>query len=206
MGSWLLLTWATWRWKWNFGWNSLEHSPKQCPLLSPIFQSLIGLWVQLWHRSKTAWSKLNPVQSSRSKLMTCPRKGSLLKFQSKSTAASDGWAQKLGNNVWHDSERIATKVCSQICCKWNAMFESSVETCIDWTSFDFHIEDFFSNLLLKTTICCVTDQLHNSIKKICPQSQVLSSHISEVDKLIDENWAKLVSRGKVFNSNLCPMQ
>ena len=26
-------------------------------------------------------------------------------------------AQKLGNDVWHDSEKIATKVCSQICPK-----------------------------------------------------------------------------------------
>ena len=51
----------------------------------------------------------------------------------------------LGNNVWHDSESelIATKVCSRIGSKINAIFESSVETCIDWTSFGFLFEDFF---------------------------------------------------------------
>ena len=45
---------------------------------------------------------------------TCPRKGRLLRFESTSTATSDGGAQKLGNDVWHDSESIATKLCSQL--------------------------------------------------------------------------------------------
>ena len=49
--------------------------PKQRPLLSSILQSFICLWVKIWHRNKTASSKLNPVQSSRSKSTTCPRKG-----------------------------------------------------------------------------------------------------------------------------------
>ena len=44
-------------------------------------------------------------------------KGGLLRFESNSTATSDGGTQKLGNNVWHDSFSIATKVCSQISCK-----------------------------------------------------------------------------------------
>ena len=34
--------------------------------------------------------------------------------ESNRTATSDGSAQKLGNDVWYDSESIATKVCSQI--------------------------------------------------------------------------------------------
>ena len=75
----------------------------------------------------------------------CPRKGSLLRFQSNSTATLVGCAQKLGNNIWHDSELIATKDCSQICsyrfvsawssyialqiCYWSAMFEDHAETC-----------------------------------------------------------------------------
>ena len=37
-------------------------------------------------------------------------KGGLLRFEMK---ASDGGAQKLGNAVWHNSDSIATKVCSQ---------------------------------------------------------------------------------------------
>ena len=54
----------------------------------------------------------NPVQSSRSKLTTCPRTGSLLRFELNSTATPDGCEQKLGNlnNVRRDSETIATKV------------------------------------------------------------------------------------------------
>ena len=34
--------------------------------------------------------------------------------------------------------------------------------------------------------------IHNSILKICPKFQVLSSHFSEVDELLDEHWMKIV--------------
>ena len=85
---------------------------KAVPVLCSIFQSFIGLWV---NRNKIACSKLNPVQSIRSKLTTCPRKGRLLRSWSNSTEISDGGMQKLGHNhVWHDFESIATEVCSQI--------------------------------------------------------------------------------------------
>ena len=53
-------------------------------------------------------------ESSRSKSTTCPTEGRLIRFESNSTATSDGGTQKLGNDVRHDSEWIATKVCSQI--------------------------------------------------------------------------------------------
>ena len=52
--------------------------------------------------------------------MTCPRKWRLLRFKLKSSAASDGSVQKLGNNARCNSELIATKLCSHICCKWRA--------------------------------------------------------------------------------------
>ena len=173
--------------------------PKQRPSLRSILLSFIGLWVKIWHRNKTACSELNPVQSSRSKSTSCPRNGHLLRFQSNSTATSDGGAQKIDNDVWHDSESITnkvsskigrkwnatcprkglllrfqlnstatsnwtaqrqklwndvwrdsesmtTKVYSQICRKWSAMFESHVVTSVDRTSFNFQFEDFFSYL------------------------------------------------------------
>ena len=52
--------------------------------------------------------------------MTCPKKGRLLRFESNSTATSDGGGQKLGNDVWYDSESITTKVCNPIGRKRNA--------------------------------------------------------------------------------------
>ena len=36
--------------------------------------------------------------------------------------------EKLGNNLWHQYEFIASKVYSQISCKWNAIFESHLES------------------------------------------------------------------------------
>ena len=59
-----------------------------------ILQSFIGFWVKIWHRNKTAGS--NPVQSSRSNLTTCRRKGRLLRFKLNSTVTSDGSEQKIG--------------------------------------------------------------------------------------------------------------
>ena len=69
------------------------------------------------------------------------------------------WA-KVWSHLWHVSELIATKVCSQIGGTLNVMFENQVETCTDWTSLNFQFKDhdFLSNLLLKKIIYCVTDQ------------------------------------------------
>ena len=96
----------------------------------------------IWHRNKTAFSELNPVQSCRSKSMTCLRKGSLnwsdqIPIEQHSCFISDGGAQNLGNSVRCDSESIATKVCSQIGSKWNAIFESHAVTSLERTSFNF---------------------------------------------------------------------
>ena len=46
----------------------------------------------------------------------------------------------------------SNKSLQPISCKWNAMFESHLDTCIDWTSFYFPFEDFLSNLLLKMIV------------------------------------------------------
>ena len=76
--------------------------------------SIILLFLStIWHSIKTACSDLKPVPSKRSKSTRCPRKGCLPRFELNSTAISVGSAQKLGNDVCHDSESIATKVCSQ---------------------------------------------------------------------------------------------
>ena len=55
------------------------------------YPSFIGLWVKLKYRNKSACSELNPVQSSKSKLTICPRKGRLLRFQSNSTATVENY-------------------------------------------------------------------------------------------------------------------
>ena len=49
-----------------------------------------------------------------------------------------------------------SKVCSQIRCKWNMIFESHVEICNDKLQFQF--EEFLSSLQLKIIIHCATDQ------------------------------------------------
>ena len=117
--------------------------PKQRLLLRSNLRSFVGLWVKTLHRNKTACSKSNTVQSSRSESTTCLKKGRLLRFELNSTAT---WQAKLWNDVWHDSESIAPKNWSQIGSKWNVIFESRVETSIDSTSFGFRFEVFLSNL------------------------------------------------------------
>ena len=144
---------------------------------------------KIWHRNKTACSESSPVQSSGSVSTTCLRKGRLLRFESNSAATSDGSAQKLGNDVRRNSEWIATKLCSQIGRKWNAIFESHGVTSVDRTSFDFRFEDFLRSSFVNIHLLCYWPTIHNSISKICPKFQVISSHFFKVDELLDEHWA-----------------
>ena len=65
------------------------------------------------HRNKSACYESNPLQSTRFKSTTRPRNELLLRFKSNCTATSDGGAQKLGNDLWHEFAFIKTKVCSQ---------------------------------------------------------------------------------------------
>ena len=79
--------------------------------------------------------------------------------------------------------------------------------CTTWTCLFIQFKDFLSNLPLKMIFCCVTDHwptIYNSISKICPKFQVLCSHFSEVNELIDKHWARTVQK-EIFNSNLFPM-
>ena len=134
------------------------------------------------------------MQSSKSKSKTCQRKDHLLRFKLNSTATSDGGAQ-LGNDVRRDSESIATKVWSQIRRKWNAMFESHVVTTDQrWQDkLLFSIWRFFEqSSFVNIRLLCYWPTIHNSISKICPKFQVISSHFFEVDELLDEHWAKIV--------------
>ena len=184
--------------------------PKMRPSLRSIFLSVTGLWVEIWHRNKTACSESNPVQSSRSKSTTWTRKGRLLRFDLNSPATSHGGAQNLGNNVRRDSESIgttiATKVCSQIGRKWNVMFEGHVVTSVDRTSFDFRFEDFLSSLPLQTIIYCVTDQpsITRSRRYVLnlKLSVLTCSRSINCSMSIEHNCAKW----RYFNSNLCRMQ
>ena len=137
---------------------------------------------------------------SRFGLSKAKGKGRLLRFWSNSTATPDGSEQKpeVVNNVWHDSELVATKLCSQIGCKWNAMFESDVETGIGWTNFYFWFEYFFSSLPLKIIVICVTDQISiTQSQRSVLNFKFASSNFSEVDELLGENKTKIVRREKI---------
>ena len=114
--------------KWNF-----HRSAGSCcrPRPRPIFLSFNGLWAKIWHKKKTACSESNPVQSSRSVSTNCPRKGCRIEQRS-----DFRWRRaKLGNDIRRNSESIATKVCSQIGRKWNAIFESHIVTSLDSDTF-----------------------------------------------------------------------
>ena len=115
-----------------------------------------------------------------------------IKFCAKKSAAL-GSGQKVGNDLLHDSELIATKVCSQISCKWNEMFESHVvESCINRTSLDF----LFNHPLY------YWPTIHNLILKICHKFQVLSPHFyRSMSSSMSIEW-KLCKEKKKFNFNL----
>ena len=63
---------------------------------------------------------------------------------------------------------------------------------VDSTSFNFQFlgqSAFVNNHLL-----CFWPTIHNSVLKIYPEFQVLSSHFSEVNdsELLNEHWAKMI--------------
>ena len=89
---------------------SLNLQTKAAPITSLNLSIIHWSLGKIWHGCKSTCSKSNPVQSSRFKSTTCPRKGRVLRFELNSSATSDGDAQKLGNYVRRDSESIATKV------------------------------------------------------------------------------------------------
>ena len=100
--------------------QSFPSQPKPHTTLCSIFLSFFGFWVKIWHRNNSTYFKLNHVHSSISKLMTCQNKGRLLN----STETSDGSEQKLGNDVWHNPESIATKFAAKLVASEMLMFES----------------------------------------------------------------------------------
>ena len=57
----------------------------------------------------------------------------------------------------------------------------------------FSIWGFFEpSTLVNNHLLCYWATIHNLISKICPKIQILSSHLFEVDELLDELWAKIV--------------
>ena len=71
----------------------------------------IGLWLNIRHKNKSESNHMQTFQNSRYKWTTCPRKGCLLRFELNSTllqiVVGKAWSY-----LWHDSDLIATKVCS----------------------------------------------------------------------------------------------
>ena len=57
----------------------------------------------------------------------------------------------------------------------------------------FSIWRYFEQLVfVNNHLLCYWPTIRNSIWKICPELQVLSSHFFEVDELLDEEWAEIV--------------
>ena len=57
----------------------------------------------------------------------------------------------------------------------------------------FSIWRFFEqSSFVNIHLLCYWPTIHNSISKICPKFQVISSHFFEVDELLNEHWAKIV--------------
>ena len=77
------------------------------------------------------------------------------------------------------------------------MFESHVVTSFDRTSFDFLFEDFFEQFVfVNNCLLCYWPTIH-----FCPKFQVLSSHVFEVDELLNEHRGKIV-QSEIFSTTI----
>ena len=148
--------------------------PKQRPLLRSIFLSVIGLWVKIWHRNKTAYSKSNPVQSSRSKSTSCVRKGCQLKFQPSDfrwrSAKSWKWCQAW---FWIDcNQSLQPNQLQMKCDVWRPCSDQRWQDELWFLIWRLFEQSAFANIHL----LCYWPTIDNSISKIYPQFQVISSH------------------------------
>ena len=149
--------------------------PKPHPSLRSIFLSFIHLWAKIWHRNKTACSELNPVQSSRSKLTTCLWKGRLLIFKSNSTATI--WlSAKAGKGCqawfWIDcNQRLQPNRLQIKYYVWKPCSDQRWQDKLWFSIWRFFEQSAFVNIHL----LCYWPTILNSILKICPKFQVISS-------------------------------
>ena len=117
--------------------------PKQRPLLSSIFLSGIGLWVNIWHRNKT--NVLNWILCKAAGLnhWQCPVCV---------CSNSNGTAQLLQMAAHKCLETMSGMILNQLqpkfAAKWHLMFESIVVTSVDKQASIFDLKIFFSNLPL----------------------------------------------------------
>ena len=154
------------------------YRPKQQSSLRSIFQSFVGLWVKrlqtcigLW-----VWSKSCPVLSS--KLSEIRASAQIPIKQHSHFRCRRAWKRSLAC-FWVDCNQGCSHTNGQLCFK--AMLKAALTGRPSIS--DVRIFKIFSNLLLKIIIYCVTDQwplwptIHNSISRICPNFQFLTSHV-----------------------------
>ena len=97
-----------------------------------------------------------------------------------STVTSEGCAQKLGNDVRRDSESKATKVCSQICSKQNALLSHVVAPL--WCDLGFVPNSRGNKAVANLRPIVITDQrwqdeLQFSIWRFFGQSVYVNIHL-----------------------------
>ena len=130
------------------------------------------------------------MQSSRSKSCASQRKGRLLRLQSKQQSYfrwrwAKAWKLCLAW-FWIDHNQSLQPSWLQMPVKRDV--ESHVETCIDWTSFDFWFEDLIEICLWKYSSTGLLINHMKLISKIC-----LTFKLSVITiLLLNEHWAKNV--------------
>ena len=197
--------------------------PTKAAPIASLHLSIIRLWVEVWHRNKAACSKSNPVKNSilnrRPVLEKGVCSGSNRAAQRLQMAARNlkAW-KRCPTWFWIDSKQSLQPNRLQMKCDvWKLCSESLLVTSdycwqdrlqfLNWRFFEQFA--FVNNHLL-----CYWPTIHNSISKICPKFQVLSSHFLEVDELLDEYCAKnlkseffstpiYVECYKIYWSNVC---
>ena len=107
----------------------------------------------------------NPVQSSKYIHYLSKKRASAYSAEIQTSNQTAQWLQMAARK---SSELIAIKVCSQIGCKWNAIFEIHVVTSVDRMSFDFDFKIFWAICLCKQS-SSDWSTIHNLILKICPK-------------------------------------
>ena len=163
------------------------YLPKQRPLLRSNFRSLIGLWEKIWHRNKKSSAKqqiyVDDLCEENASAQIRIEQHSDFRWQS-----AKAWKRCL-SWFWIDHNQSLQPNWSQMKCNvWKPCSDQRWQDELRFSIWRFFEQSAFVN----NHLLCYWPTIHNSISKICPKFQVLSSHFFEVDELLDEHWAKIV--------------
>ena len=173
--------------KWNFDGIGEKLLPTKAAPIAPLNLSIIHLSLSI-----------DDLPEERASAQTRIEQHCDFRWQSAKTwKRGQAW-------FWIDCQNLQLNRSHMKCDVWKPCSDQRWQDDLRFSIWRFFEQSSFVN----NHLLCYWPTIYNLISKICPKFQALSSHVFEVDELLDEHWAKLenYAKWKYFNSNLFQMR